>query len=68
MTKYTMHLELEEVYTCEYEVEANNEDKAKEQIMEIDRQFGMNANETKIFDWDYYGTNLEISCENQEEN
>ena len=65
MPEYTMHLELSEIYTCEYKVEAGSKEEAKEKILELDRQYGMNAEETERFGWDYYESNLEVSCESQ---
>tara|TARA_Y100000034_G_scaffold75308_1_gene90495 strand:- start:276 stop:482 length:207 start_codon:yes stop_codon:yes gene_type:complete len=62
MPKYTMHLVLEEIYTCRYVVEADNEEEAEDMIREIERQVGINANETEVFNWDYYGSELKLSC------
>lgn len=61
MPKYTIQLELEEVYTCEYEVEADSEEEAEAEISKLERMYGVSAEETNIFDWDYYGTNFAIN-------
>ena len=56
MPKYTMRLALKETYFCSHEVKAKDEKDAINKIDKIGREFGMSADETEIFNWEYYET------------
>ena len=67
MAKYTLHLELEEVFTCEHTVEADSYEEAVEKAQKIELENGVGSEDTSRFDWDYNRTNFFIDPFGREE-
>ena len=53
MPEFTLKLELEEVFTCEYKVKAESYEEAIAKVQRIEIDNGVGSENTSIFKWDY---------------
>ena len=60
MPKFSLNLEIEEVFTYKYEVEAETYEDAVKKAEQVELDRGVGSEDTCIFKWDYSHTNFFI--------
>jgi len=60
MPKFKLNLEIEEVYTYEHVVEAENYEEAVKKTDQVELDRGVGSEDTEVFKWDYSHTNFFI--------